>query len=359
MLGIDKFQLGIEIAGRVTPNQNAERQFIETFFRRIQLFANNPDDINRAAEEYSSPEAVYIFSALRDLEPIIFQQFPALIPKLSEAKAQANALMSEENQNKLKERDKFNESMGMSFEERIKLIKKADGEGKLTDKMIVDLVTWSAKSEEQFAAVEKWIDKIQDEKIRPEVGGYFNFMRSKLAIKEKRFAEARKYADKIPELEHRASLYFELAAEQNKTVSDAAQVFETLNEVDKIARAAENSVAKAQVMLGLAVAYEKVNHSVALDELSEAIRVINQLENPDLLSTSVYRQIIGKGFATVAVYTTAGFSLETAFEEIGKKDFELALGNAKAINDKYYRTLAVLAIAKNCVKNAAKTNVKK
>ena len=119
--------------------------------------------------------------------------------------------------------------------------------------------------------------------------------------------------------------------------------------ISKLARTADNSAVKAQVLLGLANSYEKVNHTAALNELSEAIRVINQLDNPDIFSDYTARQIFAKGFAFYASFSSPGYNLETTFENLSKNDFELTLSNAKSMSDKYFRTLAVFAVAKNCV----------
>ena len=113
-----------------------------------------------------------------------------------------------------------------------------------------------------------------------------------------------------------------------------------------------NSVSKAQILLGLANMYERVNHSVALDELGEAIHFTNSLKDPDIFATSVQRQIAGDGFGFYASFHTPGYNLETAFEELSKKDFEMSLANAKALDDKYFRTLAVIAVANSCAKNS-------
>ena len=51
-------------------------------------------------------------------------------------------------------------------------------------------------------------------------------------------------------------------------------------------------------------------------------------------------------------FSTPGYDLEKTFEELSKKDFEMSLANAKALDDKYFRTLAVIAVANNCAKNA-------
>lgn len=356
IFGADKFQFGSSVPENLSPSPQLQKQFIETFFRRVAVFANSPDDINRPPDQNRLPEAVYIISALQEIEPIVIRKFPELLQQLTQAKAHANSLLTEENRKKLNDRTKQTENLSLSFEERLKRVEEAESKGELKDAMIINLVTWGNKTEEQFEAVESWLDKIQDEKARRESINYFYFLRSKLAVKENRLDDARKFAEKVPELEHRAVLFFEIAADRLKNTSDAAIAFEMLNEVSKLARQADDSVAKAQVLLGLANIYEKVNHTAALNELGEAIRIINLLENPDIFSTAVHRQIYGKDFAFFAVFATPGFNLETTFTEISQKDFELSLSHAKSLNDKYFRTIAVLAVAQNCVERAPKKN---
>nr|MBA2493829.1 hypothetical protein [Acidobacteriota bacterium] len=289
-------------------------------------------------------------SALQDIEPIVLQKFPNLFERFSSVKAKANGQMSAEARKNLENSQKMYEKFGSSFEERLKRLEEADSEGKLTDDLIVSLVL-SPKTEEAFAKAATWLDKIKDETVRESAENYLYFKRSELATKESRFAEAKKYADKVDDIEHKAILYFGIAEAQLKNVSQQSEANDILLEVAKLAHKADDSVEKAQVLLGLAFIYEKFNHYNALTELGEAIRTINKLENPDIFTTAVYSQIKGKDFAHYAVFNTPGFNLETAFEEISKKDFELSLSNAQNLQDKYFRTLAVLAIAKNCVEN--------
>lgn len=359
IFGADKFQYGTSFKETVQPVPALQRQFLETFFRRVAVFANTPDDFNRAPDQYRLPEALYIISALQDIEPFLVQNFPDLLQRLNVAKAQGNALMTEENKKTLEARKDQTKNLGMTFEERLKEMEKADDEGRLTDQMIFNLATWGDKTDEQYEVLESWLEKIQEENTRRETTNYFYYKRAELAIKEKRFDDARKYADKVPELEHRATLLFQMSEAQAESINDTAKVFDTLNEISKLARSAENSAVKAQILLGLANNYEKVNHTAALNELGEAIRVINQLENPDIFSTTIMRQIFGKGFAFYASFSSPGYNLETTFENISKKDFELSLSNAKSLNDKYFRTLAVFAVAQNCVNNAPKKKAKK
>lgn len=349
IFGVDKYQFGSNVPEDFTPNPELQRQFIETFLRRVSTYSSDPENLNRPADQYRQPEPVYMISAIQELEPIIVERLPALIQQLSEAKAQVNGMLNDEMRKNLSDREKSNESLSLGFDARLERVEKADEEGKLTDAMIVDLITWGVKTEDQFKKIEPWLDKIKDEKVRFESTNYFFFLRSKLAIKEKRFSEAQKFAAKVPEIEHRSILSFEIADSLLKDVNDSATVYSELTDVGKLARQTENSVAKAKVLSGLANIYEKVSHVFALNELSDGIKVINRLENPDMLSKSLHRQIQGKGFAFHAVFSTPNYDLESTFTELSKNDFEMSLSNAKSLEDKFFRTLAVLAVAKNCV----------
>ncbi|HRI04665.1 MAG TPA: hypothetical protein PLL77_13055 [Pyrinomonadaceae bacterium] len=352
VFGIDKYQIGTSLPANPVANPAFQRQFLITFFNRIASFATSEEDINRPPDKYYQPEPVYMFTALREIEPVILERFPDLFQRFSTAKGQAASLMNADMQKALADKEKYTGSLGQSFAERLAAVEKADEEGKLTDKMVVNLVTWGTPTEEQFVQILPWLDKISEENPRKETIAYFWFLRAKLAVKEKRFDDAEKYTGKVPEAEHRAILMFDIAAAQAKSESDMPNLFDTLNRLSKITRSSDNSVSKAQILLGLANMYERVNHSVALDELAESIRVTNSLKDPDIFSTTIRRQIMGKGFGFYAMLSTPGYDLEKTFEELSKKDFEMSLSNAKALDDKYFRTLAVIAVAGNCAKNA-------
>ena len=124
-------------------------------------------------------------------------------------------------------------------------------------------------------------------------------------------------------MEHRAILLFEIVELKLKDLNDAASVYQTLNEIGRITRQLENSVAKARVLLGLANLYEKFNHTFALDELSDAVKVVNRLENSDMLSTSLYRQITVKDHSFYASFWMPGYDLEGSFRNISKNDFDM------------------------------------
>lgn len=353
IMGVDKFQYGGGYTVAFSPNIPLQIAFADAFFARINALATVPNIANQKDEEYRLVEPAYMVSALEDLEPYVQNNFPQMLPQLSLAKSKANALLTAENRESMEKRGSYFKEVNSTIEERLATLEDLESEGKLTDADIIRIVIHLDK-EEEFEKAETWLDKIKEEKAREETVNSFYHKRSNVALEAGNFEDAKKYADKVPELEFRAYLYFEIVSKQSKNYNDSADVRDNLIEVSTLARKTKDSVGKAQVLLGLAYMYEDIEHYQALGEISEAVRVINKLENPDIFSAYINRQIVTKGFASYASYSTPGYNLENAFEKISKKDFDLTLAHAQSLDDRYFQTLAVLAVAKNCVENSKK-----
>ena len=333
----------------VAPNPQMQARFIDLLLRRSDAYASDPANYGRQPEPNRPGEAVYIVTALQELEPIIIQSFPAFLPRLNTARAKAISMLNESDRKSIGDRDKWKASVTKGFEERLAELEKADEEGKLTDGMILRTLTGGMKNEEHFKKMEPWLEKITDTEGRAKSISYFHFLRSKLATKEKRYADAQKYASKVIEVDFQALLWFDAAENQLKDINDAVMAYETLADVGRLARRAEDSVGKARVLLGLANLYEKLNHSFAISELSEAVAVANRLKDADLQTRWLLYHIKVKDMAFGASIGTPGYDLEHTFGIVSKNDFSLPLSNAKAIDDKFYRTIAVIAVAKNCI----------
>lgn len=353
IFGVDKYQYGSNAPDNLTPNPNFQIQFLNVFFNRAERMISNPDELYKSPEKYRLAEISYIVSGLQDIEPIILQNHPNLLPRFNNVKSRVSGFLNEETKKNLEDRQKMYEKNETSFENKLEKLEEADSEGKLTDNMIVSLI-FSLEKEEEYEKLESWIDKIKNEIAGNNTRNLFYFKRSQLAITEKRLNDAENFADKISRTELRAIVFLKIAEEQLKNDYQQNEAETILLRVSKLAAKAESSVEKAQVMLGLAYMFEKVNHAYALDELGGAINIINQLKNPDIFSTTVHQQIILDSNSYFMMVNTPGFDMETTFGEISKNDFQLSLAHAKSFSDKYFRTLAVLAVAGNCVKNAPK-----
>ncbi len=350
MFGYEKTQYSANIPEGLTAKPQLQARFLDLMLRRSDAFASDPNNFNLPSTESWRPaEGVYIVTALQELQPIVIQSFPALLPRLHVALSKGMSMLSESDRKKISDRENAKSDFNRSFEERIAELEKADEEGKLTDAMILRALIGGLKTEEQFRIFEPWLDKITEAEGRAGSINYFWFIRSQLATKERRFADAQKHAAKVPEVEHQAILWFEIAEKQLADINDSATAYQTLADVGKVARRAEDSVGKAQVLLGLANLYEKLNHSFAVSELSDAVGVINKVKDADLQAKYLLRFIQVKDMSFGASFSTPGYDLETTFAALSKSDFSLPLSNARTIDDKYYRTIAVIAIAKNCI----------
>ena len=347
IFGIEKFTLGTWVPPNFAPNPNLQRQFLQTLFRRTLKLT--PENTGKSLQT-KTPESAVAIIALNELEPLIAQQFPDLMPMFNQAKIHANSIVTNEILDSANARNEVGKNFGKSFEEKIKELEKADADGKLKDAQIVGMI-FSAVKEEDYKLAETWLDKIQSETGRESTANYFYFQRSKVATKDKRFDDARKYAEKVSKIEHRAILYFDIAEEKIKNEATKYASLDELLEVYKLAEKAPDSVEKAQIFLGLANIYEKINHSNALDAISNAVRTVNKLKNPNLFSTFLGQQIAVEGILVIASYDVPGFDLNKTFYEISQKDFQGALAEADNFTDKYLRTLAVLAVVKDCEKN--------
>jgi len=349
MFGYDRNQ-SANIPEGMVPKPQLQARFLDLLLRRSDAFASDPANFTlTSGDSWRPADGVYIVTALQELQPIVIQSFPALLGRLNTALSKAFGMLSEADRKKMSDRENQKSDFSRSFEERIAELEKANEEGKLTDAMILRALIGGFKTEEQFQIFEPWLDKITDAEGRAGSMNFFWFKRSQLATKENRFADAQKYASKVPEVEHQAILWFEIAEKQLADINDSATAYQTLADVSKVARRAEDSVGKARVLLGLANLYEKLNHGFAISELSDAVNVINKVKDADLQSLYLLRYIQVKDMAFGASFSTPGYDLETTFTTLSKTDFSLPLSNAKTIEDKYYRTLAVIAIARNCI----------
>jgi hypothetical protein len=206
---------------------------------------------------------------------------------------------------------------------------------------------------------ENWLIKLSEEKLRESATNYLWYKRAELAVREKRLTDAEEFAEKVSELEHRAIVQFRIAEaklKQENLKESAAEVLET---TVKAALKAPNGVERAQVLLGTAFWFEKYNQYRASDILGEAVKTINRIENPDLSASHIYRKIEAKDFGYYTSIETPGYNVEKSFTQVAKKDFNGALNEARSIDDKFIKTLAIIAVISDCASEEQKREQKK
>ncbi len=351
--GADRFTFNIGVPKDFAAERNLQMQFLNVFFNRINSFADNPNELNKPAEKDKLAEIAYIVSALREIEPIILKDFPDLFGKFNAVKSKANALMTQEIAKNLDEKEAEYDKNTEDFAAKLKRAEKSDEKGTLTDQENINLIL-SARTEEDYKQAETWLDKIENENARRDVSGYFFYQRSELAVREMRLDDAEKFGEKISDIEQKAVISFKIAEAKLKSGNAKNEAERILLEVSKLVGKMKPSIEKARLLLGLANSFEDINHSYALDELRDAVAVINKLNEPDIFSTFISHKVSGSGYEFLYAIIFPGYDFEETFQKISKKDFGLSLAHSNALSDKYLKTLAILAIADNCLKNSAK-----
>jgi len=359
IFGIEKYSLGASVPPDFTTKKNLQIQFLNLFFRKVMTLT--PEN-NSKSLQTAMPETAIAKTALKDMESLIYSDFPELVETFNRTKVFADSLVTNEMLDSIKAKEKWQSEFNLSFDDKIKKLEKLDGEGKLKDSDIVTLVI-SLKTAEQYEKTSFWILKMADSKAREDTFNLFHFKYSQLAVNENRLTDAQKYADKVDDLSRRAILYFQIAESELKTNNNRFQTLDILSKVYKLAEKSEDSVSKAQIFFGLAFMYAKIDFSSANDSLSNALKVTNKLENPDIFQTSTVLQIKTKELTHYTVYSTVGFDMEVVFKELAEKDLSLTLGQAESFADKYFRTLAIISTLGNCTKPKVeikpKTKIKK
>jgi hypothetical protein len=347
MIGIDRYSYGIGRSDDFVPNRVLQQRFLEVFFRRSISFASDPNNLNQPGDENRFPEPAYILSAIQELEPTVIRDFPQLLGLMSEARSKASAMLNNDTREKMSEREKRNDANSSPFEQRLDELEKADSEGRLTDGMIFS-VELKLKREIQYKQFLPWLDKVKDEKLRDDMTSHFWVMRTSLSIDESRLPDAQEFVRKVPEIEYRSVLSFRIAEKQIGS-SDSLSAARLLLDVGDLANKSENSVARARVLLGLSALFEKFDHLSALNRLNDAIAAINKLEKGDMMQNIVAREIHAPDLVYYVMYTSPTFGLENTFDQLSKNDFSNTYSNAAALDNKYYKALAIFAVAKNCI----------
>lgn len=293
-------------------------------------------------------EGVNAFSAFQDLEPIVEIYQPEFLSRIQAFKTQLMAFVTPQDRVALEQTQKRGVISEMPFQERLADLENIKDE-LMFNQLLIGLILQSQR-EEDFEAVEPWLEKITDSETKVQVTQYFYYQRSMKAVNDKRLEDARKYAEKVEGLDFRSILLLSIANEKLKNEIERQDADDILRETEKIALRAEDSVAKVRALTGVAFLYENLDVNRALDVLASAVKSANKIEGQDIFSSSVQKSIIKPGkFAFFTVYSLPGFGFEATFTRLSRRNFDLTLAEARSLSDKYWQTLAVIATIQECV----------
>jgi hypothetical protein len=334
-------------------NAALQEAFVKAVLARAELILKTPDQFSTG--KYANQwETAQIYSALISLEPLVARQLPAYSEQLTTLKASVQAAISDRAR-------EASDGYLQSLEEWKKYgnfdaqLEKAERETNPDQKdYAYASAASSAKTLEQLERAESLVEKISDANARHQLLNWINFKRVEQLVKDGQFDESKRAAERVDELDQRAILHFEIAREGIKKLSDKARAAELLDEVLASAAKAPVTDVRARAQLGVAHLYAEFDGLRSLEVLSDAIKTINQLNDPDLAGTSLTRRIEGKTFGIYTSNAVPGFSLENAFREAGAHDFEGALLSARNLSDKTLRATAVIGLAAHCLEESAK-----
>jgi hypothetical protein len=199
------------------------------------------------------------------------------------------------------------------------------------------------------------IRRIDDEKLRGQLLTSLYFKRTQKAIEDGDLFQASQYVRNIEQLDLRAYLSYEIAAAALKKEQDKPRAKDALDDVLTVAYKAPNTNEKARTLMGVVFLYAKLDPVSAFAVMTEAVKTINNIENPDFSSGFVQQQIEGKYFSMYSSYSVEGFDLEKVFRLLAPLDFESALYRARGLDDRSQRGLAILALASACLEELEKT----
>jgi hypothetical protein len=102
IFGIESTTLYKSVPDGFSPNPNLKRQFLLALFRRVANLT--PENIEKSPQT-STPESAVAVLAMNELELIVSQQFPDLMPAFSQAKIRANSVVNNEMMEAANKRD--------------------------------------------------------------------------------------------------------------------------------------------------------------------------------------------------------------------------------------------------------------
>ena len=319
-----------------------QRLFLETLlFRSQQILANSQLLPTQASDTRQ------IWSALTRLEPQVQQFLPDLLAATQQARETVFTHLSPDSQQRATRSIANQNQPKKSFDEQVEAAEKQANVDE-RDRLLVFAVLGVSETEplDRVLAV---AEKISDSTVRRQLLDWIYFGRSRSAIKDKQFVEARRRASKVEELDQRAYLYSQIAEELLKTIDDQTQARELLEEVIAAAAQAPNTLVTARTLLAAAFLYTKVDINRAVSVIGDAIKSINRLTAPDFSRPVVTRKIEGKEFGAYATFQTPGFDPENALRALGKIDFDTAFYQVSSFEDKYLRALTTLTLAEQCL----------
>ena len=327
-----------------TPNPALQRQFMQVLLARVETALVDP--AIEAVPDYRYTAKAQMWFALTRLEKQVETNLPGLSDSVARAKERLFALLNPAAQKRVNGVIDRDNTPKRSFDEQVEAAEKLTDVAQ-REQGLAAAVT-GASHDQTVERVLSVIDKISDSNVRGPLTNWFYYNRAQALLADKNFVEARRLANKVEELDMRAYLFTKIAEGSLKEAEDQTESRQMLNEIADAITKAPKTINSARALLALAHLYTRLDVNRGVEELGNAVRTINALENPDFTLQFTIIKIEGKTFGFYTSYATPGFNPENAFREMGKVDFDGSLAQAAQLSDKSLRGLTTLSVIEPC-----------
>jgi len=336
-----------------TPSPELQRQFVAALLRlaerRLQATAGQPPPENASQPS----EAEMIYGALAALETLYGPADKTFTARAAPLRQMAGGMLSGTGLRRAEagaQPKRPSEQPQDTSEKLERVLREAEG-FEQPDRHDLHIVSglWSSLRRESVERLEGVAEKLKDAEVRRQFRDGIYYEKALGAAKDGRPDEAARFAEKVGALEQRASLAWEVASAELKQSDSAPHGLALTESVHKSAQAAPESEEKAKSLLGVTHVYTRLDPTRVAPVLAEAVATINRVPDVDLSRAFITRAVEGHTYNFYAAHPAPGFTLETTLGQLAARDFETALGNALALDDKYLRALAVVTLASKCL----------
>jgi hypothetical protein len=329
-----------------------ESIFLKAFFMTCSHQLGEVQPPVAGAPKFGTTVEEQIVSAVSAVEPIVLERYPELIGQVTMLKAQASATMTDPARRQADDYGKTLFGGGppreqLSFEKRIENLEKIADPNRRDAQLIATLTHLGTA--EPVEAVVKAAEKVTDKEAARQLINWIYFSYTQKLINDGSLAEATKLAQKVDEIDQRATLLAQIAARSLDSKMDRTQAAEALEAAYAAANKAPDSDAKARALLGVAALFSRMDRLRSSETMATAIKTINNLKEPDLFSKYIFRRIDSKRSSTYASASAPDFTIEGSFAQYGAEDFDGALWAAQKLEDKYLRAISILSLTTACL----------
>jgi hypothetical protein len=338
------------VPGNFAANSSLQRQFTLTLLRRAQNALEVPLD---AADDFNGLSGNgHIWQTLTRVEPYVRGRLPDLLDAVIQTREKVFVSMTVETQSKLlpSASNEVSSSPAKTFNELIDSAEKRPGNER--DDLIAGAILGSSVRE-TLDGLLRAADKISESNLRDGLVEWIYFRQSQEAARRKQFEAAERLAVKLKGHEQRAFVMIEIARGLTDIANSNGHAAELLDQAIGEANKADMKTFAARFLLTISNLYARIDTGRSLAVLADAINCINHIEAPDFsrdnqtLVKEIKRRSNPGRF--IVNFYMPGLEPEAAFRELARIDFNDALAQTTALNDKFQRALSSLAVADVCL----------